>query len=78
MELIDLIGHVLYALLFGGQILVSRKIAAGWILRLIYTIGWTVIGFIIGMTSIVIWCALFAVLDSYGYYTWKKEEGQNA
>ncbi len=70
----DLFGHMGYALILIGLVLVGRGSKVGWIFRLIGGMTWVVIGFAIGMTSIWIWGLIFAALDYYNYIKWHNEQ----
>ena len=72
--MIDLIGHVSYAVMLAGLVLIGRGSAAGWLLRFISELAWVVIGFVIGMTSIWVWGLVFASIDYYNYSKWKNEQ----
>ena len=72
--MIDLLGHVLYLFLLGGMLLLARQNRIGWLVRMTGSLGWGVLGFFLGMTSIMTWCAVFASLDVYGYLKWKRKD----
>ena len=72
--MIDIVGHIAYASLLLGQILLTKKNTWGWALRFIGEIGWVAIGFIIGMSSIWVWGILFALIDIRGFIKWRKEK----
>lgn len=69
--MIDLLGHLGYALVFAGGILLARKNRAGWLLRVAGGLVWTAIGITMGMSSIWVWGLLFLALDSKGYMSWR-------
>ena len=73
---IDVCGHVAYLFLVAGMVLLTRKNLWGWACRFIGEIGWVVIGFIMGMTSIWLWGLVFMCIDIKGFYEWWKWEGQ--
>ena len=68
--MIDALGHVFYAALFAGQFLLTRKSTWGWVCRFIGDLGWTVLGFILGLTCVWGWGILFLYNDIKGYRTW--------
>lgn len=63
MSTLDLLGHLGYVLVFGGQLLISRGRPAGWGLRVAGDLLWICLGFPLGMLSISIWGTLFLVVD---------------
>ena len=77
---LDLIGHVCYAHIFAGQVLLAKKNRLGWAVRLAGELGWAAIGITMGMSSIWFWCFLFAGLDIYGWRRWSERDpnGNNA
>ena len=72
--MVDIIGHIGYAFLMAGQILLTAKSAWGWALRFIGELTWISIGFYLGMTSIWSWGIVFAAIDVRGFFKWKKEK----
>lgn len=68
----DLLGHAAYLSLFGGQFLIAHGKRAGWLFRLGGEALWLGIGAHLGLSSIVIWSALFMALELYG---WRKARG---
>ena len=73
MSTIDKCGHLGYALLLTGQLLVSRKKASGWLVRLIGESICIILGVEMGMTSIVVWGIVDMAVNTYGYISWNKE-----
>lgn len=69
----DAVGHLGYALILIGLVLIGQGSKAGWIFRFIGGLTWVVIGFAIGMTSIWVWGLVFATLDYYNYTKWNNE-----
>lgn len=74
--MIDLCGHVLYIFLLVGMLLLARQERIGWLVRMTGSLGWGVLGYFLGMTSIMVWCAVFASLDVYGYLKWKSPSSE--
>jgi hypothetical protein len=74
MNNLDFSGHLFYASLFLGMLLLQAKDYRGWALRFIGEAGWIGIGFIIGYSSIVLWGFAFMAVDVLGYFTWRKEQ----
>lgn len=73
-DLTDLAGHASYVLLASGLFLISRGHKIGWLLRAFGEIGWLVIGFVLGMSSIWGWGLAFVALDLNAYF--RKEKTQ--
>lgn len=71
--MIDLLGHIGYVFLILGQWLLTKKSAAGWLVRLGGQAIWIVLGILLGLTSCVIWGIVFVVLDIQGYKEWKRD-----
>jgi len=74
----DIWGHIFYANILIGTILLTKKKKIGWATRVIGDIGWAVIGYFIGMYSIMIWSSIFALNDFRGYLMWKWSEDENS
>lgn len=72
--MLDLIGHIGYALLFIGIILIGRKRIEGWIFRFIGEAIWIILGIKLGLTSIWMWGAVFLIVECYNYYRWKHDK----
>ena len=70
--MLDLFGHVAYALLFGGMFLVTKKLRAGWAIKGAGDVIWVAIGWQLGMTSIVMWGVGFVMMDALGWWRWRK------
>jgi small neutral amino acid transporter SnatA (MarC family) len=71
---IDLLGHLFYVFLIVGQLMVAKRSTAGWMVRILGSTGWAILGVFIGLSSIVIWSAVFALADGYGYLKWRSHE----
>jgi hypothetical protein len=69
--MLDLTGHIAYALILSGQLLVARKIRNGWLLRIAGVLIWVILGFILGLSSIWLWSIFFLICDFYGWKRWK-------
>jgi len=70
---IDILGHIGYAFIFIGLVLLTHKNRFGWICRLLGETLWIGIGFSLGMTSIWIWGTIFVCVDAAGWMKWKNE-----
>jgi len=70
--LIDLAGHVFYAMIGLGLVCLALKKTVGWPLRLAGEAGWLVLGILLGLTSIWIWGILFCVMDLVGWWKWRQ------
>lgn len=64
----DVLGHIFYASLALGMILLVRGSPWGWVFRLIGELGWMILGVAIGFSSIVVWGMIFIVVDCVGVY----------
>lgn len=73
MSNVDLCGHVFYAFIFGGLVLLSKRNILGWPVRLVGEAGWLGIGIYLNLTSVWAWGAVFVAMDLYGFYTWRKQ-----
>lgn len=71
MTTIDFIGHVGYALLVVGMILVARKKTMGWLFRLTGEFIWAGLGLKLGLTSIWFWGVIFIMIDILAYCHWR-------
>ena len=72
--MIDILGHLFYAFIFLGLLLLNTKNKWGWICRIIGEIGWLCLGFELELTSLVFWGVLFVLLDIRGFIKWHKEK----
>lgn len=71
--MLDALGHIGYSLLGVGVLLLGRRVAAGWLFRLVGQAVWLAIGIALGMSSIYVWSTAFLVLDAVGYYRWREK-----
>ena len=71
--MIDLLGHVGYLLLLAGTIMVARRIPAGWALRMSGNLLWIVLGFALGLTSVILWGAVFTIIEFRSFRRWRRE-----
>lgn len=72
----DLLGHVGYASLVFGTILVARKNHLGWPFRAFGELLWVIVGFLTGLTSAWIWGAVFICIDAHGFLKWRRGHSQ--
>lgn len=72
METVDILGHIAYIFILVGMILLTQKYAFGFAFRFLGELGWVLIGFYLGLSSIWFWGILFMVTDSYGFWNWNK------
>lgn len=70
---IDALGHGFYVALVAGQLAITRRRAWGWALRLAGSLGWAVLGVDLGLSSVVLWSLIFAVVDARGWWAWRSE-----
>lgn len=74
----DAWGHLFYAFILSGTFLIARKKKIGWLNRVVGDIGWIVVGWCVGLSSIMIWSTVFALNDLRGYLLWKWSENENS
>lgn len=73
----DTYGHLFYISILVGTILLTKKNKYGWLTRVVGDIGWVVVGYFIGMNSIILWSSVFALNDLRGYLLWKWSENED-
>ena len=71
-EALDCWGHVFYATIFVGLVLLACKNPWGWIFRFVGELGWLFVGIGLGLTSVIVWDSVFLVAEVYGYIQWRK------
>lgn len=69
--LTDVAGHVGYAFLAIGILLLARGSIWGWVWRLAGEVVWLAIGVSINMTSIWFWGTIFLAIEVYGFRSWR-------
>lgn len=74
----DAFGHFFYLSLLVGQVLLARCSSWGWVARIVGDIGWTVLGVVIGYTSIWMWGLLFVIQDVRGFVLWRRDARSEA
>lgn len=62
----DAVGHMGYAFVFAGMMLLANEYKIGWIFRVIGDIVWVTVGFMTGMTSLWTWGLAFVLIDLWG------------
>jgi hypothetical protein len=77
LELLDLLGHVSYALLAIGMLLMARKNIWGSVFRFFGESGWLFIGVQMGMSSIWGWGIIFVCMEIYVFWSWTKKKPQS-
>lgn len=70
---LDLLGHLAYAFLATGMLLMARMNIWGSLFRLIGELGWLYIGVEIGMSSIWGWGILFVCMEIYIFWSWARK-----
>lgn len=68
----DMLGHIGYAILFLGMILIARQHMLGWLFRFSGEAIWVLIGVGLSLTSVWFWGTLFMGIDAYGYWKWRQ------
>ena len=61
--MIDLFGHLSYAVLIVGTWFAAKGPRIGWYLRMAGDFGWIILGGFMGMTSIILWSLVFFWVD---------------
>ena len=67
----DVAGHLAMAMLLLGKVGIIYKHRWGFLAWMTGAGMWVVIGYFIGMSSIMLWNALYVVMYAFGYYKWK-------
>lgn len=75
-ELIDIAGHAAYLALICGQFAVARKRRWGWVVRVVGSLVWAVLGWFLGLSSVVLWSLAFAAIDTYGWWRRRNEQAR--
>jgi len=70
MDWVDISGHLAYIMMIIGQLFITKKQAKGFIFRIIGGVIWVLLGGFLSMSSIIIWSAVFAGVDIYGFWKW--------
>lgn len=73
---LDILCHVAYALILTGTYMVAQKKTRGWLLEIIGESILIGAGIIYGMSSLIVWGFIFALVNIYGYRTWKRNENK--
>ena len=76
-DLPDVLGHLSYMGILGGTLLLAKKNKYGWMCRSIGDIGWTCVGLMTGMSSLIIWGVIFCLNDLRGFLIWKWKEDED-
>lgn len=69
---LDIIGHISYLALAIGMWRIGNGDGSGWAFRFLGELGWVGISLKLGLTSGVIWGAVFLALDAFGLYAARK------
>lgn len=72
----DLLGWVATAIVIFGTCLLYNKKKSGWLIRVVGNTLWVIVGFMLGMTSIIACEGTFILVDTIGYLKWRKDENQ--
>ena len=70
--MIDLFGHIAYAAVLAGMVLLARQNPYGWLVKAVGDGGWVALGIVMGMSSIITWATFFVVLDLVGWAKWHR------
>lgn len=70
---IDIAGHIAYIFMIVGQIFIANKSVKGFVLRVLGGIIWIILGGFLGLSSIILWSAVFCLVDIWGFYRWMQQ-----
>lgn len=73
----DTYGHLFYAFILTGTWFVGHKKKIGWVFRVVGDLGWVVVGWHLGLSSVMIWSSIFALNEVRNYLIWKWSEDEN-
>lgn len=73
MNWIDIFGHFAYVSMIIGQIFITRKQAKGFLLRIAGGVVWILLGGFLGLSSIIVWSAVFTAIDIWSFWKWTSE-----
>ncbi len=71
---LDMLGHVGYAFIALGMLLITKKSAWGFASRFTGEILWLIVGLKMEMSSLWTWGILFLIIDAYGFIKWRREK----
>ena len=74
--MIDFFGHLAYAVITVGMILLARQNAYGWLVMTVGNLGWIALGIAMAMSSITLWAFLFVVLNLVGWQKWRVKKAR--
>ena len=74
MNEIDFFGHAFYAFMALGTYYLGKQDSAGWWLRMFGNAGWIVLGYQLGLWSIVLWEIVFLYLAWVAHEEWQSHE----
>lgn len=69
-RLLDGLGHVAYASIVLGMILVAFKMREGWLFAIAGDVLWVYIGYRIKLWSVVLWQFAFIPTAALGWWNW--------
>ncbi len=70
----DTLGWIATAIVIFGTCLLTDQKKAGWMVRVVGNTLWVIVGFMLGMTSIIACEGTFILVDTIGYFKWRKDE----
>ena len=71
---VDLFGHIAYAAVLAGMVLLTRQNIYGWLVKGLGDGSWVVLGILLGMSSIWLWGFFFVLLDLIGWRQWRRAD----
>ncbi len=73
LPLIDMLGHFFLLFMLLGKWQVAHKRRSGWLYWAFGATGLIVVGYSLGMTSFVLWNALYVCFYLYSWRLWGKD-----
>jgi hypothetical protein len=68
----DATGHVGYAFLLLGMVLLAMKNRWGWVCRFVGEVVWVILGFAMGFSAMWFWGLIFLGIEVYGFWNWSR------
>ena len=69
----DIIGHFLMVGMLAGKWLVAHKHRTGWLVWACAAFGWIILGYVLGLTSLMAWNVLYVAFYLYSWRLWGRD-----